>query len=212
MCEWALTLRPTEEDEYGILGVLNTLALAYNCVRKTSNNQSKEQSRCRGIDDIIEIAFSARTDCHCDYKHVLSFLGYIHFNLGIRTEESYHLVASNGNPDAQSDTLVTIPSKKISDKLRDVQVYFTNPGAIDNLYWSTSGVRDLFSIIGFAGEFKKDNLDCNENQLIMVLTTTQSQRKALSLKNSIIMGATGCHGRVKIYSSYWSSDNDSVRG
>jgi len=69
---------------------------------------------------------------------------------------------------------------------------------------------DTFSIIGFAGEFKKDNDDYNKNQVIMVLTTAQSQRRALSLKKSIIMGATSCRGQVQIYSSYWSSD-DSVR-
>ena len=32
--------------------------------------------------------------------------------------------------------------------------------------------------------------ECNENQLIMVLAIAQAQRKALSLKPSIIMGAT----------------------
>jgi len=168
--KWASTLRPTEGDEYGILGVLNTLALAYNRVRETSKNQSKENSQRRGINDIIEIAFSERIDRHCDYKYVLSFLGYIHFNLGIRTEESCRPVAPNGNPDAQSDTLVTIPSKKINDKLQNNRLSFTDPSTIDNLYWSTSGVGDLFSIIGFAGEFKKDDSDCNKNQLIMVLT------------------------------------------
>ncbi|KAF5386829.1 hypothetical protein D9615_001532 [Tricholomella constricta] len=41
----------------------------------------------------------------------------------------------------------------------------------------------------------------------MVLTTAQSQRKALGFKKSIITGATGCRGCVQIYSSYWSPDN-----
>ena len=109
--------------------------LAYNRVRETSKNQSKENSQCRGINDIIEIAFSERTDPHCDYKYVLPFLGYIHFNLGIRTEESCP-VAPNGNPDAQSDTLVTIPSK-INDKLQNDRLSFTDPSTIDNLYWSS---------------------------------------------------------------------------
>jgi hypothetical protein len=201
--EWASTLRPTNEDEYGVLGVLNTLALAYSRVRKTANNRSKEHGQRRGIDDIIEIAFSARADRHCDFRHVLSFPSSNPFNVGIRTEESYRLAELNGNPDAESDTLVTIPSKKINDELRDDRLSFNDPDIINNLYWSASGVGDHFSIIGFAGEFKKDNAAYNKNQLIMVLTTAQSQRKALSLKNSIIMGATGCRGQVQIYSSYW---------
>ena len=83
----------------------------------------------------------------------------------------------NGNPDAQSDTLMTIPSKKINDKLRDHRLSFTDPSTIDNLYWSTSGVRDRFSIIGFAGEFKKDDADYNKNQLIMMLTTRNHSGK-----------------------------------
>ena len=36
--EWALKLPHTEEGEYGILGVLDVLALAWNCIKKTSNN------------------------------------------------------------------------------------------------------------------------------------------------------------------------------
>jgi hypothetical protein len=56
-----------------------------------------------------------------------------------------------------------------------------------HLYWSADGMTDSFSIIGFAGEFKKDANHCNKNQLIMVLATAQAQRKALSLNRSIIM-------------------------
>jgi hypothetical protein len=116
----------------------------------------------------------------------------------------------DSNPDAQSDTLVTIPSKEITSKIRVHQLSFTNPGTADHLYWSTT--PDTFSIIGFAGEFKKEDSDANtnKNQLIMVLTTAQSQRKALSLKKSIVMGATRCRGCVQIYSSYWKSGDDSV--
>jgi hypothetical protein len=75
-----------------------------------------------------------------------------------------------------------------------------------HLYWSADGMTDGFSIIGFAGEFKKDANNCNKNQLIMVLATAQAQRKALSLNRSIIMGAIVCRGRVQIFSSYWTSD------
>lgn len=38
----------------------------------------------------------------------------------------------------------------------------------------------------------------------MVLATAQAQRKALSLRDSIIMGASACRGRVQIFSSFWS--------
>ena len=76
-----------------------------------------------------------------------------------------------------------------------------------DLYWSTNAEKDGFSIIGFTGEFKKDDNEFNENQLIMVLTTAQAQRKALSLKPSIVMGATACCGIMQIFSSYWKDDN-----
>jgi hypothetical protein len=66
----ASTLRLVEGDEYGILPALPTLALAFSRVRKTSDNHSKEHTQRRGIDDIIELAFSARLDRHCDFKYV----------------------------------------------------------------------------------------------------------------------------------------------
>ncbi|KAF9440727.1 hypothetical protein P691DRAFT_73061 [Macrolepiota fuliginosa MF-IS2] len=188
---WASTLSSVEEDEYGILTALPNLAFAYDHVCKTSNNHSKEHTQRRSIEDIIELAFSARVDRHCDFK----------------TEESYRLVASPGNPDAQSDTLVTIPSKTIDDRIRMDRFSFQGDLTISqHLYWSADGMTDGFSIIGFAGEFKKDANNCNKNQLIMVLATAQAQRKALSLNRSIIMGAISCRGRVQIFSSYWTSD------
>jgi hypothetical protein len=51
-------------------------------------------------------------------------LSHISYNIAIRTEESYRLMASAGNPDAQSDTLVTIPSTTIADKLQMQQLSF----------------------------------------------------------------------------------------
>ena len=136
-------------------------------------------------------------------------LTYISYNLALRTEESYRLVTSPGNPDADSDALVTIPSRTITDKLQVARLGFKDDLTISELYWSTGGSRDDFSIIGFAGEFKKDENESNKNQLIMALATAQSQRKALSLKPSIIMGAIASHGHMQIFSSYWTSD-DSV--
>ncbi len=78
---------------------------------------------------------------------------------------------------------------------------FGDPTILRHRYWSTGGEKDDFSIIGFAGEFKKDDNESNENQLIMVLATAQAQRKTLSLEPSIIMGATACRGHVRIFSS-----------
>jgi hypothetical protein len=195
-----------EGDEYGIIGILPTLALTYSCVHKTSNNVTKEHGQHCAFDKIINIAFSVRIDHHCDFRYVLSPLAYISFNIGIRTEECYRLLALDGNPDAQSDTLATIPSTTIHDIIHTHQLSFTDPIVINNLYWSTMGFLGDFSIIRFTVEFKKDNAEYNKNQLMMVLATAQSQWKALSLNKGIIMGATGCHGWVQIYSSYWKSD------
>ena len=117
-------------------------------------------------------------------------------------------MASAGNPDAESDTLVTIPSAVIGEKIQEER--FSMQGdltIIQQLYWSTHGAdADDFSIIGFPGEFKKNEDECNINQLIMVLATAQAQRKALGLKPSIIMGAVACRGQVQILSSFWTSD------
>jgi hypothetical protein len=209
--EWASTLPHTEEDEYGILGVLNVLVLAWNRIKKTSNNRATEHTQRRGIDDIIEIAFNEGTGRRCGFSCVLSSLVYYPFNLGIRTEERYCLVEMDNNPDAVSDALVTIPSMEITRELRDAALFFADSSTIDNLYWSTNGAIDDFSIIAFPGEFKKDDTAYNKNQLIMVLTTAQSQRKALGLKDTIIMGATGCRGHVTIYSSYWHTNPEGAR-
>ena len=117
-------------------------------------------------------------------------------------------MASTGNPDAESDTLVTISSSDITDKIKDARVLFRDPFVAEHLYWCTAGSTGGFSIIGFAGEFKKDgDNDSNKNQVIMALATAQLQRKALELKDSIIMGAISSWGRVQIFSSYWESAN-----
>jgi hypothetical protein len=134
-------------------------------------------------------------------------LAHISYNLAIRTEESYRLVASPGNPDAVSDTLVTIPSATITDKIELARILFQDPPTADHLYWSTGVSKDGSSIIALAGEFKKDENDTNMNQAIMALATAQAQRKALGLKDSIIMGAIASRGRVQILSSYRISEN-----
>ena len=115
-------------------------------------------------------------------------------------------MASAGNPDVQSDALVTIPSKTVGHKIRRA-LRHGDPTLLRQLYWSTGAERDDFSIIGFAGKFKKDDNECNENQLIMMLATAQAQRKALSLKPSITIGAIACRGRVQIFSSYLKDDD-----
>jgi hypothetical protein len=109
---------------------------------------------------------------------------------------------------------VTIPSGAIGDKIQDQRLSCQTGddlSFLQQLYWTTKGVdANDFSIIGFAGEFKKDENDYNKNQLIMILATAQAQRKALELKPSIIMGAVACRGQVQIFSSFWTSDK-SVR-
>ncbi|KAF5386982.1 hypothetical protein D9615_002100 [Tricholomella constricta] len=176
--KWASNLPQAEGDEYGILGVLNVLALAWSRIRKTSNNRATEHTQRRGVDDIIEIAFNEGTGRRC----------------GFSTEERYRLVQMDDNPDALSDILVTISSTELTRELRAKA--------------STNGAMDDFSIIAFPGEFKKDDSVYNKNQLIMVLTTAQSQRRALGLEDTIVMGATGCRGRVAIYSSYWLANSE----
>jgi hypothetical protein len=97
---------------------------------------------------------------------------------------------------------VTIPSAAIGLKIQLQRLSFQgDPSILQHLYWSTHGADadDDFSIIGFAGEFKKDENDCNKNRLIMVLATAQTQRKALALKPSIIMGTIACRGHVQIF-------------
>lgn len=120
MHTWASTqVSSVEEDKYGILTTLPNLAFTYGHVCKMSNNHSREHTQHCSIDNIIELAFSVRVDCHCDFKYVFfpwAFV-YISYNLAIRTEESYCLVALPGNPDVQSDTLVTIPSETINNRI-----------------------------------------------------------------------------------------------
>ena len=72
MRTWAASLPAVEVDEYGILTALPFLALAFSRIRKTSDNHSKEHAQRRGVDDIIELAFSVRLACHCDFKYVFS--------------------------------------------------------------------------------------------------------------------------------------------
>ena len=70
MNRWASTLPPVEGDEFGILPALPTLAFAFSRICKTSNNHSKEHAQRRAINDVIELAFSAGLDRHCDFKYV----------------------------------------------------------------------------------------------------------------------------------------------
>jgi hypothetical protein len=60
-------------DEYGVVNELHALAFAHDRIQKTSNNCANEHNQRRGVDDIIEIAFSTRTDRHCDFKYVCTF-------------------------------------------------------------------------------------------------------------------------------------------
>ena len=143
---------------------------------KTKNNCSKQHTQRRGIGDIIELAFTGRLDRCCDFKYIFSprAFAYISYNLGIRTEESYRLVAFPGNPDAQSDTLVLIPSGPISDKLQAERLSIGDPMVLRDLYWSTSAEKDHFSIIGFAGEFKKDEMKQHSGVASGVVLTVES--------------------------------------
>jgi hypothetical protein len=111
----------------------------------------------------------------------------------ISTEARYRLVHLDCNPNAQSDALITLPFPEIADELQTLQLSYTDHTLTDHLYWSANGSQDRFSIIVFPGEFKTNDAAYNVNQLIMVLTTALSQRKALSLENSVIMGATCCY-------------------
>jgi hypothetical protein len=106
------------------------------------------------------------------------------------------------------DTLVMIPWRSFLDKIRPHRRSFTDQAILDHWSWATGGLGlgGNLSIIAFPGEYKKDDAECNLNQLIMVLTTAQRQRKALSLKDDIIMGIVGCRGQVQICSSYWEED------
>ena len=69
---WASTLSSVQKDKYGILSALPNFGFAYDHICKTSNNHSKEHTQHRGIDDIIELASSARVDRHCDFKYIFS--------------------------------------------------------------------------------------------------------------------------------------------
>jgi hypothetical protein len=125
-------------------------------------------------------------------------------------EDRYRLVKLDSNPIAQSDTFITMPFPDIHQMISKLRFGFSDPALVHHLYWNANGALSDFSIITFPGEFKKDDAETNKKQLIMALTTAQSQRKALSLESSVIMGATSCRGRVRIYSSYWDSEDDSV--
>ena len=201
---WASTFSSVEGDEYGILTTLPFLAFAYDHVCKTPNDHSKEHIQRRSIDDIMELAFSTRLDRHCDFEYVFSLQAFAFITLPLelnRVTALWHRLATQ----MQSDALVTIPSGIVDEKIQLAWQSFHGDPILRHLYWSTGGDDDNFSIIGFAGEFKKDDKKCNENQLIMVLATAQAQRKALLLKPSIIMGGTTCRGHVQIFSSYWSN-------
>jgi hypothetical protein len=106
--------------------------------------------------------------------------------------------------------MISIPYPHLKDKFRAELLSGVEPALVHELYWGANGSRDNFSIIVFPGEFKRNDAATNMNQLIMVLTTAQSQRRALGLKNSVIMGATACRGNVLIFSSFWGDPDESV--
>lgn len=65
---------------------------------------------------------------------------------------------------------------------------------------------DLLSLIIFAGEYKRlySEADMGRKQLIYVLSTAQSQRRALGLPRRTIFGFVSVQSSVEVYGSWWN--------
>jgi len=63
-----------------------------------------------------------------------------------------------------------------------------------------------FSLILFAGEFKRVPGQRNINQLLMSLSTAQHHRRALGLDDAVIFGATSAQGIFDVTASWWTGN------
>jgi len=121
-------------DKYNLSRVLSGLSLAHFRICRTSKNYENEFSQRRGVDDVIEIAFSARKDAICQFL----------------AEKSYRLKECS-SPDAVSDTLVTLPAIGTRRKIQLAKLKETiQLSSATNMYWSTATNVGDFSIIVFA--------------------------------------------------------------
>ncbi|KDQ59697.1 hypothetical protein JAAARDRAFT_33274 [Jaapia argillacea MUCL 33604] len=202
LSEWAIANPECvcDDDPHGLSSVWLLLCSAYARIRDSAENDAKEGTQRRGVDDLIELALSSRSGCRFQTQF----------------ERDISLCEVNGLPTlpkplARADTLVTTsPSTHLT--LRSTLLDLFSSHAIPetsrrHMYWpsSASASNDDFgslTFILFAGEFKRESGARNKNQLVMDLCTAQYHRRALRL-DQIVFGATHSAKRWRVYGSWW---------
>ncbi|KDQ19974.1 hypothetical protein BOTBODRAFT_382877 [Botryobasidium botryosum FD-172 SS1] len=192
------------EDKYGVCGIIDLLAVAFARIRSASTRGSGAVALRRGVDDIIECAFSFRLD-RTSCKTLLQQ------KIAVRDSKTFP-TAWEGS--ALVDILITIPfHSKDARKLDELYIAEQDSAwekgidytwATRCYYWSLDSDPGIASLIGFACEVARYPDELNvERRLAIVLSTAQSQRKALGLKDRVLHGAVVEDHTLTIYEAYW---------
>lgn len=186
-------------DAHNMNSIATYLYGLYYSVREAVDKNQNEASQRRGVDLLIQLAFSSRKEGVHDVCMKSAFKLSDSPRSGI-----------NVGPTAIADIFVLMPiPKAIMDKIYTALRKKTGGAALDEaysrLYWQPV-IEDENSLIDFCGEFKKRPNFQNRNQLLFDLRTAQSQRRAFGLPNTILWGAVCSAGQFQVFSSNWSDD------
>jgi len=192
------SIREDEEafDTHNVLSALETLSTAWPTMYTHINtNPSPENWRAAyraGVDDIINYIFPTKSD---QAKSV-------RFDARVRLRAP-HPPPEHFNPDIVADILITIVPRSIKLKGGLNQCQYS---------WQASADHDQVSVslIGFAVQYERYDSQNRRlgRSLAAILSTAQSQRKALGLEDTIIYGANICSGECRIFASWWSKKSE----
>ncbi|KDQ12981.1 hypothetical protein BOTBODRAFT_34121 [Botryobasidium botryosum FD-172 SS1] len=184
-------IRKDEEtiDTYDVAGVLEFLFIQAPRIHSPAASDPSPSAAWRaayrrGVDVIVEHAFSP-----------LESSWQIELNAMARLRAP-HPPLENFDPDVIADVLVTTGPRPIEVG-----------GGLNRsqCFWQTSADQASVSIIGFAVQYEIYDSKRREDgrPLGAILSTAQSQRRALGLKDATIYGATIVCGECRVFASWW---------
>jgi hypothetical protein len=189
--------------------VSGPLYMLFYSIRNAGEN---EFSKRRGIDGMLELAFSSRKAAIHDIVYV--DLGILSLPPLMPSSFEKQMKLPNSNqpgvrvgPIAEPDALVVMKIDPVTmDAIHEaISTVFLDPQSAEirsRLYWAPIALGPN-SLIAFPGEFKNRPGQRNQNQLLIDLCTAQSQRRAFGLPNSIVWGAVGSGSLFTVYSASW---------
>ena len=105
--------------------------------------------------------------------------------------------------DGEADRLMNLELAVLQASLSEsYDAHFVN-SVINSMEYSHT-IENRTTIILFAMEAKRDVDEAGVTRICYDLSTAQSQRRALGLKDEVMFGCVFADGTAKIFASYWS--------